>query len=53
MSIAITITSVIVLFCMLTALIGWGVASYMHWLVVQPRRVTDQQPEVPLAVGHW
>ena len=53
MSLAIIIISVFVLFCMLTMLIGWGVAAYTHWLVVQPRRVKGPHAKSAQILGEW
>jgi len=48
MSIAGIVIGVFVLCGILTLLIGWVVAAYTHWLVVQPRRITDRKPRESL-----
>ncbi len=53
MSLAIIIVSVFVLFCMLTTLIGWSVAAYTHWLVVQPRHVKEPHAKATQSLGEW
>ncbi len=53
MSIAIIIASTFVLFGILTALIGWAVAAYTHWLVVQPRHVKELHAKAAQSLGEW
>ena len=47
------IIGALVLFCTLTALIGWAVAAYTHWLVVQPRRVKKPHAKAVQRRGEW